>query len=212
MCSCLMITELPERICVLSLLSGGLDSRLAVCVLRDQGINVHGVAFDSPFFTLQHAKDAATQLDIHLHVIDFSTEIISLLEKSKHGFGRCMNPCIDCHSIMVRRAGQLMEELGFHFLSTGEVLNERPMSQNMKSLGIVGRESGYGSVLVRPLSAQLLPESDPEKAGWVDRSKLLSLSGRGRKPQMHLAEKYGLRDYPSPAGGCRLTERARGLL
>ena len=195
-----------ERIRALALLSGGLDSQLAVCVLREQGIDVHGVFFESPFFDADGARAAADQLDIPLHIVNFSADIVSLLDRPKHGFGSCMNPCIDCHALMLRRAGEMLAEMGFHFLATGEVLNERPMSQNRGSLDIVGKESGYDDLILRPLSATLLPETKPERVGWVDRSRLRSLSGRGRKLQLALAERYGLKNFPAPAGGCRLTE------
>jgi tRNA U34 2-thiouridine synthase MnmA/TrmU len=198
--------ETTERVRALSLLSGGLDSRLAVCVLRDQGIDVHGVVFDSPFFSLDAARAGAAQLDIPLHVVDFTPDIVELLQDPPHGFGSCLNPCVDCHARMIQRAGQMMDEAGFHFLATGEVLNERPMSQNRRSLAVVAEESGYGERLVRPLSAALLPETRVEREGHVDRSRLLALQGRSRKPQFELAERYGLKEYPSPAGGCRLTE------
>jgi tRNA U34 2-thiouridine synthase MnmA/TrmU len=196
----------PQRIQALSLLSGGLDSQLAICTLKEQGIDVHGVVFSSPFFEIAAAKKAAAALDVPLYVIDFSRDIVDLLKNPKHGFGSCMNPCIDCHAGMLRRAGDMMEEMGFHFLSTGEVLNERPMSQNKRALSTVAAECGYGDVLVRPLSARRLPETVPEKRGWVDRKKLHDLEGRSRKPQFALAERYGITEYPSPAGGCRLTE------
>lgn len=195
-----------EQIRALSLLSGGLDSRLAVCVLKDQSIDVQGVVFDSPFFNKDIAIDAAKQLDIPLHISRFSADIVSLLDEPKHGFGSCMNPCIDCHALMLRRAGEMLEEQGCHFLSTGEVLDQRTMSQSMRGLVSVADDSGYGDLVVRPLSAGLLPETMPEREGWVDRSKLLSIQGRGRRTQFQLAEKYGLKEYPTPAGGCRLTE------
>lgn len=200
------MVERQERIRALSLLSGGLDSQLAVCVLKEQGVDVHGVTFDSPFFNIAPAKTAALQIGIPLHIVNFSPDILELLKHPPHGFGRCMNPCIDCHARMLRRAGEMMDEMGFHFLSTGEVLNERPMSQNRGSLAVVAKSSGYAERIVRPLSAALLPETEPERKGWVDRSRLLALEGRGRKPQFELARKYGLEDYPTPAGGCRLTE------
>jgi tRNA U34 2-thiouridine synthase MnmA/TrmU len=190
----------------LSLLSGGLDSQLAVCVLKEQGLDVHGIVFESPFFDAAEARKASAQIGIELHILDFTTDILELLNGPKHGFGSGLNPCIDCHARMLRRAGEFMDKEGFRFLSTGEVLNERPMSQNKRSLQIVASESGYADLIVRPLSAGLLAETRPEKMGWVDRSRLLSLQGRSRKPQMELARKYGLREYPSPAGGCRLTE------
>jgi tRNA U34 2-thiouridine synthase MnmA/TrmU len=190
----------------LSLLSGGLDSRLAACVLREQGIEVHGVVFTSPFFGAAAARAAADQLGIPLHVLPFTDDILALVRNPPHGFGAGMNPCIDCHARMLKRAGAFMDAEGFHFLSTGEVLNERPMSQNRRSLEIVAQSSGYPDLVLRPLSARLLPETRPETLGWVDRNRLLALEGRSRKPQFELAERYGVRDYPQPAGGCLLTE------
>jgi tRNA U34 2-thiouridine synthase MnmA/TrmU len=196
----------PQPVRALSLLSGGLDSRLAVCVLREQGVEVHGVVFESPFFTSAAAREAAQQLRIPLHVLPFTDDIIGLVRHPPHGFGAGMNPCIDCHARMLRRAGAFMDEFGFHLLSTGEVLDERPMSQNRRSLEIVARESGYADLVLRPLSARLLPETKPETMGWVDRARLLDLRGRNRKPQMELAVRYGITHYPTPAGGCLLTE------
>jgi len=190
----------------LCLLSGGLDSQLAVCVLREQGVEPHGIAFESPFFGSKSALKAAAKLGIPLHVEDFTGDILELLRDPPHGFGSCMNPCIDCHARMLRRAGRLMEKLGLDFLATGEVLDERPMSQNRTSLEIVARDSQYGELVLRPLSARLLPETRPEREGLVDRARLLSLRGRSRKPQIALAAKYGLSDYPTPAGGCLLTD------
>ncbi|NQT94488.1 MAG: tRNA 4-thiouridine(8) synthase ThiI [Lentisphaerae bacterium] len=201
-----MIAEQSERIRAVSLLSGGLDSQLSVCLLLDQGIAVQGIVFDSPFFGTDAARTAASNLDIPLHVVDFSTDIVTILKNPPHGFGKCMNPCIDCHARMLRRAGEFMEDNGYHFLATGEVLNQRPMSQNRQSLGVVATDSGYAGRVLRPLSAGLLPATEPEERGWVDRSSLLSLEGRGRKQQLQLARHYGLKNVPSPAGGCRLTE------
>ncbi len=201
-----MISMTNRRIKALALLSGGLDSRLAVCVLKEQGIEVQGIVFESPFFGSEAAVAASQQLDVPLHIADFTGDIISLLDKPKHGFGSNMNPCVDCHARMLKRAGDMLAEFGCRFLATGEVLNERPMSQNRAMLALVARESGYGDMVVRPLSAGLLPETKAEKEGCVDRSRLLSLHGRSRKPQMELAQRYGLADFPTPAGGCRLTE------
>lgn len=188
------------------MLSGGLDSMLAVRVLQEQGIHVEGVAFDSPFFGVDKAKRAADQLGIVLHIVDFTQDIIEIIREPKHGFGKCINPCIDCHAAMMRRAGELMDMLGFHFVATGEVLDQRPMSQNRKSLDIVTAEFEYDGWILRPLSARLLALTKPEEIGWVDRSKLLAIRGRQRKEQMELAEKYGIKDYPAPAGGCLLTD------
>ena len=200
------MSEEKERIKALSLFSGGLDSQLAVCVLRDQGVYVEGITFESPFFCSKNAKNAAENLGIPLHVIDFTAEIMELLISNRHGFGSEMNPCIDCHTLMIKKAGMIMKEKGFHFLSTGEVLSQRPMSQNRQSLGVVTDESGCGEFLVRPLSAKLLTETEPEKKGWVDRARLLAIEGRNRKAQYKLAKRFGLTKIPQPAGGCKLTE------
>ena len=194
----------------LSLISGGLDSQLAVCVLRDAGAEVEAVTFETPFFSSAAARKAAAALGVKLHVVDFTDDEIALIKAPPHGFGGAMNPCIDCHATMIRRAGELMAQLGYDFVATGEVLNQRPMSQNRQSLGVVARTSGLEGRLVRPLCAQLLDPTIPEQEGKLDRSKLLGLSGRRREPQFELAKKYGLVDYPSPAGGCKLTEKGFG--
>ena len=191
----------------LSLLSGGLDSMLAICVLRDQGIHMEGVVFKSPFFGTAAAQKAADQLKVPLHIIDFTDEILALVRHPPHGFGGAMNPCIDCHAAMIRRAGDFMREQGFDFVSTGEVLNQRPMSQNRKSLETVAESSGLKGLLLRPLSAKLLTPTLPEEDGRIDRTRLLDLQGRQRQTQMALAKHFGLTEYPSPAGGCRLTEK-----
>jgi tRNA U34 2-thiouridine synthase MnmA/TrmU len=198
----------PAPVRALGLLSGGLDSRLAVCVVREQGIEVHGIVFDSPFFNLAAARSAANQLKIPLHIVEFTPDILELIRHPPHGFGACMNPCIDCHARMLRRAGEFMQQNSFHFLFTGEVLNERPMSQNRKSLDVVAADSGYADTILRPLSARLLPETRMEQQGWVDRTRLLALEGRGRNPQFTLAKHYGLTEYPTPASGCLLTDPA----
>jgi len=194
----------PAR--AISLFSGGLDSQLAVCVLREQGIDARAIVFESPFFDADTARKYAGSLGLELRVVDFSRDIISILRNPKHGFGQCLNPCIDCHARMLLRACEMLEEEGADFVCTGEVLGQRPMSQSMEGLRLVDKESGCPGMVVRPLSAKLLDETIPERNGWVDRSKLLSLEGRGRKSQFELAEKYGISDYPAPAGGCRLTE------
>ena len=190
----------------LSLVSGGLDSQLAVCVLREAGAEVEGVVFATPFFSPEGAKKAAAALNLKLHVIDFTADEIALIENPPHGFGGAMNPCIDCHAKMIARAGELMAELGYDFVATGEVQGQRPMSQNKQSLGIVEKCSGLKGRLVRPMSAKLLEPTIPELEGKLDREKLLDISGRGRERQIALAAEFGIVDYPSPAGGCKLTE------
>ncbi len=190
----------------LSLNSGGLDSQLAICVLKAQGVEIEAVAFSSPFFSPDNSIKSSKAIGVKVHVIDFTDDIVGLLKCPAHGFGSCMNPCIDCHAAMIRKAARLMEELEFDFVCTGEVLGQRPMSQQRRSLNVVKESSGIGDRLLRPLSALLLPETEPERLGLVDRSLLLGLSGRNRKPQIELAKQYGLVDYPTPSGGCKLTE------
>lgn len=190
----------------LGLFSGGLDSILAVKVLQDQGIEVIGITFQTPFFGPQQASKAAEEIGIPLIVKDFTQRHLEMLKDPPSGYGSNMNPCIDCHALMLSEAGKIMEREGYHFLFTGEVLNERPMSQNRNSLARVAKRSGYKPYVLRPLSAKLLPETRPEQEGFVDRKRLLNISGRGRKPQMALAKHYAVKNYPAPAGGCLLTD------
>jgi tRNA-specific 2-thiouridylase len=188
------------------LLSGGLDSMLAARLLLDQGIEVLGMSFFTPFFGPEKARRAAEHLRIPLEVVDISDEHMRMLKAPRYGYGKGMNPCIDCHALMIRKAGGLIEKGRADFVFTGEVLGQRPFSQTKPSLRAVEKESGFPGRVLRPLSALLLPETLPEKEGWVDRSRLLDLQGRSRKRQMALAESYGIRDYPTPAGGCLLTD------
>ncbi len=190
----------------LCLLSGGLDSQLAVCLLRQQGIEVDAVVFKSPFFKIDSARRAAKDLNIKLHVVDFTADILALVNDPPHGFGGNLNPCIDCHALMIKRAGEIMTEMDFDFIATGEVLNQRPMSQRKQALGIVERCSEYEGRLLRPLSALHLEPTIPEKEGLIERERLLKLNGRNRKPQLELAREFSLVNYPSPGGGCLLTE------
>lgn len=189
----------------LGLMSGGLDSMLAIKLLQDQGIGTTGITFETPFFGPESARKAATQLGIPLRVVDIGASHLAMLRSPRYGYGRHMNPCIDCHALMVRTAGQIMEAEGFDFLCTGEVLGQRPMSQRRDALISVDKLSGYPGYILRPLSARLLSVTIPEREGKVDRQRLLRISGRSRKQQMALAVHYGIHDYPSPAGGCLLT-------
>ncbi len=191
----------------ISLFSGGLDSQLAVCILRDQGIEMEALVFDSPFFNIAAAITASKALKIKLNIVDFTDDVLGLLNYARHGFGGAMNPCIDCHALMIKRAGEFMREHGFDFVSTGEVLNQRPMSQNKRALGEVEKDSGLAGYLVRPLSALLLEPTLLEQDGRIDRSQLCDLQGRNRKPQFELASRFGIEQYPTPAGGCLLTEK-----
>jgi len=191
-------------------MSGGLDSQLAIRVLQEAGAEVEAVTFSTPFFDCTKAEKAAAALDVKLHVIDFLEDEVSLIENPPHGFGGAMNPCIDCHALMIRRAGELMERLDCDFVATGEVRGQRPMSQNAQSLLTVEKASGLKGRLVRPLSARLLEPTIPEIEGKLDREKLLDISGRSRDRQIALAARFGIVDYPAPAGGCKLTEEAFG--
>ncbi|MFZ2088166.1 MAG: tRNA 4-thiouridine(8) synthase ThiI [Desulfobaccales bacterium] len=190
----------------LGLFSGGLDSMLAAAVLRDQGLAVTGAVFVTPFFGAGRARESAEHIHIPLIELDITEIYYPLLVDPPRGFGSRHNPCIDCHMLMLREAGALMETRGFDFLFTGEVLGQRPMSQNRGALNLVAKGSGYQDLVLRPLSARLLTPTRPELLGWVDRERLLDISGRGRKRQMELASHYGFTKYPTPAGGCLLTD------
>lgn len=201
--------DTPRRGKGLVLFSGGLDSMLAALVLRDQGCHVECVTFTSPFFGAETARKSAARIGIELHVVDFTEDILSLVRHPSHGFGGALNPCIDCHARMIRRALEMIDELGWDFVATGEVLNQRPMSQTRTSLSVVSKDCGDLDRLVRPLSALLLEPSRPEREGLIDRSGLFDINGRARKVQHELAERFGLApgDYPSSGGGCLLTEK-----
>jgi tRNA-specific 2-thiouridylase len=190
----------------LAMISGGLDSILAAKLIKEQGIEVIGICFRSYFFNEENAKRMTKQIGIQLEVIDFSKEHFDMVRDPKHGWGKNMNPCIDCHSMMMRYSGELLEKFNADFIITGEVLNQRPMSQNRSALDVVKKQSGFSDKILRPLCAKNLKETQMEIDGLVDREKLLDISGRNRKPQMALADKWGIKDYPSPAGGCKLTE------
>ena len=206
-----------KRITAVGLISGGLDSMLAARVLQEQGIQVVGYAFVSPFFGAEAAVRSGNALGIRLEVLEITEPYMKILKHPRYGYGRNMNPCIDCHAFMFRLAGERMEAEDAQFLFSGEVLGQRPFSQNRSALRAVARLSGQWDRIVRPLSARLLDETEPERLGWIDRNRLLDLQGRSRRRQMELAARFGLTDYPSPGGGCLLTEpnfarRLRDLL
>lgn len=194
----------PTR--ALGLCSGGLDSTLAGLVLRKQGISVEWVTFETPFFSAANARRAAKLTGIPLRVDNITDEYVVMLRNPHCGYGQNMNPCLDCHALMFRKAAEIMRERGFDFLFSGEVVGQRPMSQTKPSLRYVEKNSGYEGDILRPLSAKLLPETAVEKNGLVDRTQLLDIAGRSRKRQIQLAEDFGLTEYPAPAGGCLLTD------
>ena len=198
----------------IALLSGGLDSTLAVKVVLEEGIEIVALNFFSPFCLCNRktgcksiAKKITDEFGIELKVIYVGEEYIEILKNPKHGYGKNLNPCIDCRILMLRHAKELMQEIGASFIITGEVLGQRPMSQHRAALKTIEKESGLEGLILRPLSAKLFPLSIPEKEGWVDRERLLEISGRSRRPQMALAKDYKISDYACPAGGCLLTDR-----
>lgn len=203
-----------------ALISGGLDSMLAARVIQDHGVTVEGINFFTGFCVEGHThairrKDqersrpkrnnalwVAEQLGIKLHIIDVIEEYKDIVINPKHGYGAHLNPCLDCKGFMVGKAREWMEQNGFDFIITGEVLGQRPMSQRRDTFPVIARESGANDRLLRPLCAKLQAPTLPEREGWVDREKLFAFNGRNRKPQIALARQYGLVDFAQPAGGC----------
>lgn len=198
----------------LALLSGGLDSTLAVKVMLDQGIEVEALNFTSPFCTCtgknsgckSEAVRVAAEFNIPIKVIHKGLDYLEIVRHPSHGYGKGVNPCIDCRIYLLRKAKEYMAESRADFVITGEVLGQRPMSQRRDTLRIIERESGLEGLLLRPLSAKHFSPTIPEKNGWVDREKLLAIQGRSRKVQIQLADELDVKNYPCPAGGCMLTE------
>lgn len=190
----------------LSLMSGGLDSMLAAKILKEAGIEVTPLCFKSFFFSSKAAEKAAKQIGLKLKVVDFSKEHLKIIKSPKHGRGSGFNPCIDCHLLMIKTAGKIMRKEGYDFVATGEVLGQRPMSQNINSLNLIEKESGLKGLIIRPLSVKVLPKTIPEKLGMIKRDSFYDISGRGRGRQIELAKKFKIEEYPSPAGGCILTD------
>ncbi|MGB3211854.1 MAG: thiamine biosynthesis protein [Desulforhopalus sp.] len=202
-----------KKIKALSLFSGGLDSILATRLVMEQGVEVEAIQFVTPFFNYDilddidgHKKRMQRLYGIHVVVEDISPGYLELLRNPAHGFGKNFNPCIDCKIMMFSRAKNLLAKRGASFLVSGEVLGQRPMSQRRDTMNVIERDSGTKSILLRPLCAQLMPETEAEAQGWVDRSKLLRMSGRGRSAQIALAAEYGITEFPAPAGGCTLAD------
>jgi tRNA U34 2-thiouridine synthase MnmA/TrmU len=197
----------------IALLSGGLDSTLAAKIILEQGIELEALNFLTVFCNCTHrgetclaSKKAVEGLGIPLRVLNVSEEYLAVVKHPNHGYGRNMNPCIDCRIFMLKKTKEYMETSGTSFIITGEVLGQRPMSQRREAMRLIEKEAGLEGFIVRPLSAKFLPATIPEERGWVDRERLLNISGRSRKPQIKMAEQFGIRDYPCPAGGCLLTD------
>jgi len=187
-------------------MSGGLDSMLSAKILKEEGLEVTPLCFKSFFFSCVAAEKACKQIGLKLRVVDFSREHLKMLKNPKHGRGKGINPCIDCHLLMIKMAGKIMEKEGYDFIATGEVLGQRPMSQNINSLNLIEKESKVTGFIVRPLSVKVLPVTIPEQLGIIKRDNFYGISGRGRGAQIELAKKFQIKEYPSPAGGCILTD------
>ncbi|KAA3636669.1 MAG: DUF814 domain-containing protein [Calditrichaeota bacterium] len=209
----------------IALFSGGLDSALAVLLMLQQDIEVTAITFMTHFgcdlgdrsSCGSNPYPAAEKYGFNVKLMHLGQKFIDIVEKPKFGYGKNMNPCTDCRILMLSEAKNLMEMVNADFIITGEVMGQRPMSQVKPKLALVEKETGLKGKLVRPLSAKLLPPTDPELNGMLDREKLEGISGRGRHRQIELAEKFGLDDYPNPASGCLLTDsnysnRLRDLL
>lgn len=202
------------KVKAVALLSGGLDSTLAVKMMLEQGIEVYCLNFVTPFCCCSakrkscgnEAKRVAEEFGVEIKIIALGMEYIDIVRNPKHGYGRNLNPCIDCRIFMHKRAKEYMEEMGASFIVTGEVLEQRPMSQRRGTLNVIDKESELKGYVLRPLSAKHFEPTVPEKEGMVAREKLLKISGRSRKEQISLAEELDVGDYPCPGGGCLLTD------
>ncbi|MCF7913406.1 MAG: tRNA (5-methylaminomethyl-2-thiouridylate)-methyltransferase [Candidatus Cloacimonetes bacterium] len=190
----------------IALFSGGLDSILAVKHMERLGYQVKAVFFETPFFEAESALQAAKANEIDLQVIDVLPQYLQVLENPRYGYGKNMNPCVDCHGFMFRMAAELLTETGADFLISGEVLGQRPMSQRKDAMNAVAKLSGVKDLLVRPLCQQFLADTLPIREGWVDKAEMLDIQGRGRQRQLDMAREFGVTEFQNPAGGCKLTD------
>lgn len=203
---------------VVALLSGGLDSQLAVRMMQSQGFEVSAVAIKTPFCDFDcgrgcgfEIRERADALGVNLKTVYLGDEYIEMLKHPKHGFGSGMNPCIDCRSMMFKAAKKHMDEIGAEFIISGEVLGQRPMSQHGPALKTIEKESELEGYIVRPLSGALLPKTIPEETGLIKRENLGMIRGRTRRSQLQLAKEYGIENPPNAGGGCLLTDPAFGI-
>ncbi len=200
--------ERKRKAKALVLLSGGLDSMLAMKLVANQGVEVEAVHFVTPFSKADErfADRFCEEMGAKLHTVILGQEFLDMVANPRHGYGSQMNPCVDCRILQFRKAAEVAEKTGAHFLVTGEVLDERPFSQKKDQMLLIEKESGLAGKILRPLSAKLLPETEPEKRRYVNQEHLLAVKGRRRLPQMELARKLGIDAYPNPSGGCLLTD------
>jgi len=195
-----------SQIKALALLSGGLDSSLAALLIKNQGVKISGLAFQGYFFDAKNAKKAARKLKLSLKIVDFSKKHLQIVKKPKYGYGKRANPCLDCHLLMLTEAKKIMLKTGFDFLVTGDVLGQRPFSQNKNALAILDKKSCLQGLILRPLSAKLLPPTIPEQKKWIKEKNLLAISGRSRKIQLNLAKKLNFQTYSALGTACILTD------
>ncbi|MEK6831825.1 MAG: tRNA (5-methylaminomethyl-2-thiouridylate)-methyltransferase [Thermoproteota archaeon] len=212
----MIVTEEKKK--VVALLSGGLDSQLAVRMMQEQGFEVSAVAIKTPFCDFDcgrgcgfEIRERADDLNVNLKTVYLGDEYIEMLKHPKYGIGSGFNPCIDCRAMMFNAAKKHMDEIGAEFIISGEVLGQRPMSQHGPALRTIEKESGLVGKIVRPLSAALLPETDPERNGLIKRENLGMIKGRTRRAQLDMAKKYGIENPPNAGGGCLLTDPSFGL-
>ncbi|MBI9030443.1 hypothetical protein JEZ13_00345 [bacterium] len=191
----------------IALFSGGLDSMLAVLYMQKLGYEIVPIFFESPFYPATKAKHGARVAGLNVEIIDITPDLIEVLKNPRYGFGKHLNPCIDCHGMMFRKAGEMLEKYQADFIISGEVMGQRPMSQRPDSMNAVAKLSGVRELLVRPLCQKYLPDTKPVIEGWVNKEELLDFHGRGRSRQLALAEEYGLKDFEMPGGGCLLTDK-----
>jgi len=197
----------PRKAKALVLFSGGLDSILTIKILQKQGISVQAINFVTPFSAGQSYVDkTGKKFGVKVHKIKVDRDYFSMIRRPKHGYGANMNPCLDCKIYMFRRAAKFAKNHGFDFIATGEVLGERPFSQVKPLIFLIEKEAGLAGKVVRPLSGKLLPPTQAEKKGLIKRENLLAISGRNRTPQLTLAKKFGIKEFPTPGGGCLLTD------
>jgi tRNA-uridine 2-sulfurtransferase len=195
------------------LISGGLDSILALSIIQNQGFDIIAVYIKTPFLsdwgekTAQNLKKLQEELHFDLRILESGNDYIDLLKNPVYGYGKNCNPCIDCHIYMIKKAKDILEKENAQFIFTGEVLGQRDKSQNFKALKTIAEKSTTGNNLLRPLSAKLLPETRPEKEKIVNRAGLQAIQGKRRDLQLYMAESKGLKYYQTPAGGCLLTDK-----
>lgn len=191
----------------IALFSGGLDSILSVLYMQKLGYEVIPIFFESPFYPASKAIHGAKVAGLKIEIVDITPDLVEVLKNPRYGFGKHMNPCIDCHGMMFRKASEMLEKYNADFLISGEVMGQRPMSQRPDSMNAVAKLSGVKELLVRPLCQRFLADTKPITEGWVNKDELLDFNGRGRQRQFALAKEFGLKDFDNPGGGCLLTEK-----